>query len=560
MGLPLLSAKARRKRKKKKAVACKPAPKRKATAKAKPSAAPKRKTAGKKAPACAKPKPRAKPRPQAKPLPSGGGMHPAPAAPKPSAASKPSAAPKPPKAPPGPPAVPEVIPPVAVTGATYDGPVYSGPFGPRQAERLLWRAGFGPRPGDGERLAALGLHGAVDSLVRPSGDPVLTGPEPTYVSGGVVKPINPETTWGHDHLAWLDRMIRSSHQLSERMALIFHDWFATTDAAVGSQRLMRAQTDLFRRRALGSFEELVLEVTRDPAMLLFLNGTSNRKGAINENYAREVMELFALGADRGAYSESDVRELARALSGFRNDWSNELGNHNFRWDATRWDDKPKTVFGKTGNYGWEAAARLVVQHPRHPSFFVRKLWGYFVAGEPPAATAAALERLYVGTGLQIGPVVEAILRSPELYGARMVKPPVVHHAGMMRARGKHVASDHWVWLADGAGQKLHHPPDVAGWRDDAWLDTSTVRGRWEVVNRVLEGDTVPTSYPAETSAEAVDRALAFWGRPELADETVASLVAWSTTAAAALRWGDKWSQRQNTLRHLIAMSPDYLTS
>ncbi len=114
-------------------------------------------------------------------------------------------------------------------------------------------------------------------------------------------------------------------------------------------------------------------------MLQWLNGAENRKCAPNENYAREMMELFSLGADRGAYSEDDIREQARALTGWRNDWSDELGAHNFRFDPKRHDAKNKTVFGQTGNWGWEDACRLCVEHPLHPSFFVDKLWSYFVA-------------------------------------------------------------------------------------------------------------------------------------------------------------------------------------
>ena len=166
-------------------------------------------------------------------------------------------------------------------------------------------------------------------------------------------------------------------------------------------------------------------------MILFLDQASNRKHAINENYARELMELFTLGADRGAYTEDDVRELARSLSGWRYDWSGELGAHNFRWDEQdRWDPGYKTVFGKRGRWTWEDACDFVVDHAKHPSFFVAKLWSYFIPTPPDADTAAKLEALYKGSGYEIRPVLEAILCSPKLYdGPRMVKPPIVLIAG-----------------------------------------------------------------------------------------------------------------------------------
>ena len=121
-------------------------------------------------------------------------------------------------------------------------PVYTGPFGPEQAERLLWRAGFGPRSGEAEQLAAKGLQGAVDSLVHPPATDKLVG-KPPVVDGA---PIAPKDAFGHDHLWWLDKMVRTSRPLVERMTLIWHDWFATSNVTVGSQKLMLQQNDLFR--------------------------------------------------------------------------------------------------------------------------------------------------------------------------------------------------------------------------------------------------------------------------------------------------------------------------
>src|SRR5216684_3654278 len=168
----------------------------------------------------------------------------------------------------------------------------TGAFEAEQAERLLWRAGFGPRPGEATALAAKGLDGAVGSLTHP-GPEELVGPGPTDDKGHALSPFD---AWGHDHCWWLDRMVRTSTPLVERMTLVWHDWFATSNAGVGSQRLMLAQNQLFRDHGLGSFKELLLDVTRDPAMLLWLNGSDNSRWSPNENYAREMMELFTLGA------------------------------------------------------------------------------------------------------------------------------------------------------------------------------------------------------------------------------------------------------------------------
>jgi uncharacterized protein (DUF1800 family) len=441
-------------------------------------------------------------------------------------------------------------------------PVYDGAFGVAQAHRLLWRAGFGPRPGEAEALAGLGLLEAVRSLTRPSGVATLTGAPPT-VDG---QPIAPYDAWGHDHLWWLDRMIRSDQPLVERMALVWHDWLATTNADVNNRPLMRAQNELYRSRALGAFADLLTDVTVDPAMLVFLSGIENRRQAPNENYARELMELFTLGADRGAYTETDVRSLARALTGWRADWSDAVGFENFRFDATRFDATSKTLWAGTayersGTFGWRDACTLVLENPYHRSHFVRKLWSYFVPSAPSASTQAALESLYVSSGYSIGQVVEAILLHPDLYtGAPLVKPPAVYVAGLLRATGQTITHDAWVWLGALAGQQLFYPPNVSGWNDGAWLDTSTTYGRWYVAYYALM-PTLATSASyagsTETGAQALATAIAAAGSPALTSETYAALLAFAEQPApAGLGAADFRALRQNALRHLVASAPD----
>ena len=307
---------------------------------------------------------------------------------------------------------------------------FQGDFGHAQAVRLLQRAGFGPVPGQADQLASLGLVAAVRSLTRPSGSAVLSGPPPRDDDGN---PLAPADAWGHDHLWWLDRMVRTSQPLVERMALVLHDWFATSNANVSTTQQMIDQSNLFRSRCFGSFLDLFRAVTVDPAMLQWLNGAENTKQAPNEHYAREMMELFSLGADRGAYTEDDIREQARALTGWRYDWSNELGAYNFRFDPKRHDTDPKTVFGRTGNWNWEASCQLCVENPLHPSFFVDKLWSYFVATPAPEATRNALISTYVSRGWRIQPVLETILSE---FGTRRVsQSPSNRRIASMSAAG-----------------------------------------------------------------------------------------------------------------------------
>jgi hypothetical protein len=463
---------------------------------------------------------------------------------------------------PGPRPVDRCLPVVPTNRDPRPAGAYQGPFGTAQARRLLERAGFGAVPGQAEQLATLGLVGAVQSLTRPSGTAILHGPPPVEDEGN---PIAPADSYGHDHLWFLDRMVRSDQPLVERMALVFHDWFATSNAGVSKQQQMIDQSDLFRAACFGSFLDLFKAVTVDPAMLQWLNGAESTKQAPNENYGREMMELFSLGADRGAYSEDDIREQARALTGWTYDWSNELGAHNFHFDSSRHDYGTKTVFGQTGNWSWEDACRLCVENPLHPSFFVEKLWSYFVPQPPSAGSGDSLIDIYRSSGWAIRPVLEAILLSPDLYeGPPMVKPPVVQLAGMLRATGRYVDTYAWVWLCDQAGQQLFWPPNVSGWDDTRWLDTSRMRARWNTVDYVLDPISVDAwgaSYSStETADEALTRALGAWGSPPLREEHRAELLDFArrSEGLATADWeqGPYRAMRQNALLQLIGISPD----
>jgi uncharacterized protein (DUF1800 family) len=436
---------------------------------------------------------------------------------------------------------------------------FEGSFNVAHAERLLWRAGFGPRKGEAEALARLGLDGAVHALTHP-GREKLVGPAPTDEKG---RPLAPYDAWGHDHVWWIDRMVRTSRPLSERMALVWHDWFATSEAGVDSQRLMLNQNQLFREHALGAFPDLLAHVTRDPAMLLWLNGSDNSKWSPNENYGREMLELFTLGAGRG-YTESDVRQNARALTGFRNDWKQGVGPVNFRYDVHAHDAGAKTIFRKHGAFTWKDSVKLAVSHPSHPSFFVTKLWGYFIPTPPDDATQRALERVYVATGRRIEPVVAAILKHRALYeGPRMVKPPAVFNAGLLRRLGRGVDTTAYAWLGSMAGQRLFAPPNVAGWDDSRWLDTATWRGRWWIATYVLKPyalDPAAATQPFDAQA-LLDGALGFWSKPALGDATHRALLDFAQAAlgdAGHTAWKRKQYavMAQNALRHLIAVSPE----
>jgi uncharacterized protein (DUF1800 family) len=404
----------------------------------------------------------------------------------------------------------------------------------------------------------MGLKEAVHSLTRPSGKAGLAGPAPVDQNG---LPIAPVDAVGHDHLWWLDRMVRSDQQLVERMTLIFHDWFATLGPKVSNQRLMLDQSDLFRHNCFGSFLTLFTRVTVNPAMLITLDGQKNRRGKPNENYAREMMELFSLGARRG-YTEHDVREMARCLTGWTNRYSPQYGVFDFRFEPRLHDFGRKKVLGRSGKWGWRDGPRLCVENRMHPSFFVRKLWSYFVSRPPDPVTRKELQVLYRKSGWKIRPVIEAILLSRAFYEDEpMVKPPVVYLASMLRARKRGIDTTAWVRLCERAGQRLFNPPDVAGWDDSRWLDTARMQARWEMTNEVIKPAVgrLARPYPSgESTADAVAKAIAGWGDPVLEPGELTELADFAERTAALADQPREHSSfrrlRQAGLQQLVGVS------
>ena len=462
---------------------------------------------------------------------------------------------------------PDAFPTAPIAERTDGLRAYTGPFGVVQATRLLFRGGFGPAPGQAEEFAALGLKGAVSRLMNP-GAATLQGPAPSgdFLVGGQ---FQPDDLWGHAHLEWLDRLTRSSDQLGERMTLVLHDWIAISADGPGT-RDVRRSVQKMRDGWRGSFRQLMLDMTIDPAMLQWLNGLGSNKWSPNENYAREVMELFCLGADRGAYTEADIRELARAFTGWRADWNEDQGLHNYRFDKTQWDAKEKVFFRgqsyeRRGNFDWRDTVNAVIDHPLHPSFVALKLWGAFIPTPPTQVTLDELAALYRSSGDRLEPLVEAILQHPDLYnGPSVTKSPATYVAGMLRARRRGIDDDAWTWICSGAGQMLGFPPNVSGWNERAWLNTTTYSSRWyAAANHVQSDELDHDDYPtAETPQQAVDQALAFWGNPTITPEHRAALDGLAADAASTSYWSDaaRKTDRQYALRMLVVTCPDYQVS
>jgi uncharacterized protein (DUF1800 family) len=434
------------------------------------------------------------------------------------------------------------------------------------AERLLWRAGYGATPKELDFWAHRSQERAIDWLVHggagPHGARRMVGPAPR-VDG---KPLDPINEWGHDVLWWLDKMVRSQRPLQEKLTLFWHDHFATRDQ---DAPLMLAQNRKLRTHALGPFPDLLRAITTDPAMQSFLSLVDSDKRDPNENYARELMELFTLGVT-GGYTERDVREAARALTGFKGNW-HEGRPLTVSYDPERHDDGTKRLLGHSGRLDWKDVLGIVVRHRSHAPFLVSKLWDFFITEPLPPATRKRLARVYVGSHHRIAPVVREILASRALYAEldhpRMVKWPIVQIAGNLRMVGRGVDTDSWAWISSMMGQMPFSPPSVAGWDwGPAWMSTATMRARFLSATYITNDPPVKVAKgvvdPTWTSAEHVEHARAATGRPWTSAATDRELLALAHRFLITnVKAGDEVPQyqaelTQSALRHLLLSGPD----
>jgi len=421
--------------------------------------------------------------------------------------------------------------------------------------RLFWRAGFGATKRETAYWAKRSKAQTINWMLNGGHGPKVHHPAP--------KSLDPNNEYGDDVLWWLDKMIRSPRPLQEKMTLFWHDHFATRDQ---DRPLQVAQNKMLRKHALGSFRLLLQSVTKDPAMLLFLNGADSTKDEPNENYARELMELFTLG--RG-YTEHDIREAARALTGFRANYDGNVVRTYY--DKSGHDNTKKKIFGKTGNHDWRDVTDLCIDHPQHAPFLVTKLWDFFIPTKISASTRSRLVRVY-RHGHKIRPVLREILEHPALYRSLdspdMVKPPVVYVVGALRACGEGITRDDWVYLLSGMGQLPFDPPSVAGWDGGlAWLSTNSMHVRFDFANTLLEDSrhVKDGSTPAHLSSrQAVARAKAAVGRPWASGRTDAALQRLAgrmlSDAQTPGVYRPPKQQRadmcQRVLRHLLICGPD----
>lgn len=359
--------------------------------------------------------------------------------------------------------------------------------------------------------------------------------------------------------AWTYRLLHTPNPLREKMTLFWHGHFATSAAKVENADLMWQQHQLLRAESLGNFADLVQGIAQDPAMLIYLDSASNRKLRPNENFARELMELFCLG--EGQYSEQDVQQLSRCFTGW------EIKNNKFRKNRYQQDRGQKTVLGTSGEFDGEDAVRIVLEQESMPLFIVRKLVRFFVCDEPTASDALVqpLAADFRQSGLQIAPLVQRILSSNLFFSqhamGRKIRSPVEFALGFLHAVE---GTTNTLQLAEGLagiGQGLFYPPNVKGWDGGrAWINSSTLIGRANLAQRILNDD---------STRFAGDNLESFFAIHQVSDSTVIDwlqerLLVQDISPAVRRAVQDNFDQdaraneqRLRSLLHTLISLPDY---
>ena len=437
-----------------------------------------------------------------------------------------------------------------------------------QVAHLLRRAGFGSNPADLDAYTALGFEGAVDRLVNyqqaddsPLEDIISNMRASNRTPANVLLPRlgNPQLEIG----IWLTRMLLTNRPLQEKMTLFWHGHFTSSILDVKSASLMLRQNELFRANALtNNLRELTRAVARDPAMLLYLNNNTNRKGAPNENWARELMELFTLGI--GNYTETDVKESARAFTG----WTvSRTGD--FVFNRNQHDSGTKIFLGHTGNLDGDDIIDIIFQQPAHPKFIARKLFRFFVYDDPDDATVNRFADIYARSGFSVKELVRQLLLSPEFRSDKayfaLIKSPIEYTIGALRALSAQV-TDLATWKAiDLAmavmGQQVWVPPNVGGWPGNkAWVNSTTYYARANLAERLVSVDSNRTVDPVEmaraggvtTSQAAVDYFLETLVQSDVPPDYRASLLAYMGNPTAR-----QMDTKLRGLVRLIMSSPVY---
>ena len=399
-------------------------------------------------------------------------------------------------------------------------PTIEEPWDRKRAAHLFRRGGFGATPAQIETALKDGFAKTLGRLL--SGTPESAGLTEFFTeTGEEIRDPFDLRRW------WVRMMLEGGHPLREKLTLFWHNHFATSYGKIKSSELMFNQNVTLRKHALGKFRPFLLDMSKDTAMLIWLDSNQNKKQAANENFARELMELFSLGV--GNYTEKDIREAARAFTGWYT--SQEVNHEKFVYQADEHDEGMKTVFGQTGNWNGEDIVRICSDQPACARFLVGKLYAYLVSeAPPPKGLLAPLEERFRKSDYDIGDLVKAMLGSRFFFSAhayhKRVKWPVEYVLeAYLAITPSSVPPRDFVDPLAKMGQVLFSPPNVKGWRTGTdWLNSATLLARNNFAETVALGE---------------------WSRPTtqnianapVPEEVPTVIVAYSESSAAAIVGG-----------------------
>ena len=355
-------------------------------------------------------------------------------------------------------------------------------WGRAEAAHLLRRASFGPTADEISAAAEGGMEAAIERLLTPARESPSFQATDSLLRQAALDSgdIDALKAW------WLHRLFASANPLVEKLTLMWHNHFATSHAKVRSVPLMANQNDLLRRHAVGRFDELLPAMARDPAMLIWLDGSANRKRRANENFARELMELFSLGVD-GGYTEVDVAEAARAFTG----WS--VRDAAYWFDSSQHDRGAKTVLGATGEFGGDDVVRLCLGADACPRFLATKLLRTFVADDPAPEWIDQVAGRIRAHAFDMLPVMRELLSWDEFHGdaarAAIIKSPVELVIGALRSLEAASNLAEAAGLLAALGHSLFEPPTVKGWEGGRlWINSTALILRANFASELAHGD------------------------------------------------------------------------
>ncbi len=369
------------------------------------------------------------------------------------------------------------------------------------ARHLLSRTGFMPSPAELQPWVGQSAEAAVDKLLAAALRAKPLNPAPAFTREALRTPYGRLADDEARKAArqqsradtmvmaawWLQEMRDTPTPLAERMVLFWHNHFATSEQKVQQPQGMYVQHGLFRQHALGSFRELLQGVAHDPAMLIYLDGAANRAQAPNENFAREVMELFTLG--EGQYSERDIKEAARAFSG----WSVDRETWRAQLRPRQHDGAEKTLFGRTARFDTTSALDAMLEQPAAARFITGKLWREFVSPTPHAASVDRIAQRFRASGWRTDVAVRELLLSDAFWAdesrAALIKSPVELAVGTLRQFDIQLDNSlPLVALTSRLGQMLFLPPNVKGWPGYTdWINSTSLLNRKRFTERLFRG-------------------------------------------------------------------------